>query len=155
MTKYIIEFEKWKMVWFNMWDKPLGEFDKIAPKDFDPSKHHCFLDKNWEIQLQNLEEHSKEIVKEFEKEDKKFDLNKERNKELNNLVINNIKITEEILAKMSSKYQTTSFFWKVNWIDVDNNQIQMTKTQFWNLIKKWNDEIEKIYFKYRNLKDNL
>ena len=80
-------------------------------------------------------------------------LNKQRDKELKLFIIDNIEMNEDIIYKMSVKYNTTTGTDKIKWINADNNIVEFTKQDFGALIKKGTDKIEEIYFKYRQLKD--
>jgi hypothetical protein len=89
----------------------------------------------------------------FEKQKQK--LNQLRDGELNSLVIDNILVSENIVKTMSVKYNISLDDDTVSWIDINNQTIIFTKSEFGSLLKKATDKIEYIYFKYRKLKDDL
>ena len=105
---------------------------------------------NWEIEVDK-----DKILSEYKKRIKIEELNNKRNKELTGFVIDNIFLTEDILKTMAVKYSISSDDELINWIWVDNKIIQLTIAELWELIKKGSDKIWEIYFKYRNLKDNI
>ena len=105
---------------------------------------------NWEIEVDK-----DKILSEYKKRIKIEELNNKRNKELKGFVIDNIFLTEDILKTMAVKYSISSDDELINWIWIDNEIIQLTIAELWELIKKGSDKIWEIYFKYRMLKDNI
>ena len=107
-------------------------------------------------QTDNLEKFLEETG--FKKEDIEIiyttqELNQQRDKELKLFIIDNIEMNEDIIYKMSVKYNTTTGTDKIKWINADNNIVEFTKQDFGALIKKGTEKVEEIYFKYRQLKD--
>lgn len=84
------------------------------------------------------------------------ELNQQRNKELNDLVVDSIHLTESLLKTFESTIgKSTRRKKKVTWINVNNDLVQFTPLQAQRLADKTSDIIEGIYFKYRNLKNEL
>ena len=83
----------------------------------------------------------------------KQEINQQRDKELKLFIIDNVEMNEDIIYKMSVKYNTASNTDKIKWIDADNKVVEFNKADFGALIKKGAQKVEEIYFKYRRLKD--
>jgi len=90
-----------------------------------------------------------------QREMKQNRLNKQRDRELKKLIIDNISCTEANLFKMAVKFNIMQDEDKVTWIDVDNNPIELTKQELGILINKGASAVEAIYFRYRQLKDEV
>jgi len=86
---------------------------------------------------------------------KKFDLNYKRNNELKGFTIDNIFLNKEIIKDMAVKFTTLGDDEKAHWIDVDNQVVELTKAELGALVKQGTEKVEAIYFKYRQLKDEL
>lgn len=93
------------------------------------------------------------LEKEFAINSRKEELNKERDKKLSGFVIDNIFVNESIVKTMAVTYSITEDGEFVDWIDVDNNKIQLSKQQLATIIKSATNTIKAIYFEYRSLKD--
>lgn len=107
-------------------------------------------------QIGNIEEFLEKTG--FKKEEVKIvytpqELNQMRDKELGLFIIDNIEMNEDIIYKMSIKYNTIADNEKIKWIDANNKVVEFTKANFGQLIKKGTAKVEEIYFKYRQLKD--
>ena len=89
------------------------------------------------------------------KESKKIKLNKDRANELKGFIIDNIFLNKEIIKDMAVKFTTLGDDEKAHWIDVDNQVVELTKAELGALVKQGTEKVEAIYFKYRQLKDEL
>lgn len=79
--------------------------------------------------------------------------NAKRDNDLNSLVIDSILCSEDQLKNMFVAYALSSDNEIIKWITIDNKIVEFSKDDFLNIIKRGKVEIEKIYFKYRVLKD--
>lgn len=82
------------------------------------------------------------------------DLNISRDKELvEGFVIDGIFLNEEIIKTMAVAYTITPSGQTIDWIDVNNNPVKLTKEKMQRLIAQGSQKVKEIYFKYRQLKD--
>ena len=79
----------------------------------------------------------------------------ERDNELKGFVIDNIFMSEDILKTMAVQYNIAEANEVIEWIDVNNQTVTFSKTDFGILIKAGSQKVKEIYFKYRALKDIL
>jgi hypothetical protein len=121
--------------------------DSLVPQDWQSYKYdngEFVKNTDRDVFLQNVQ-----------KKEKIAELNKQRDQELKGFIINDIFINKEIIYDMSVVYNTLGDDEKVNWIDINNNQIELTKDELGALILEGRKKIEEIYFKYRKLKDEI
>ncbi len=83
------------------------------------------------------------------------ELNQQRDKELKGFVIDNIFMNEDIIKTMAVAYNIAADNETIEWIDINNKVVKFTKADFGALIKQGSNKVKEIYFKYRNLKDEL
>jgi len=82
-------------------------------------------------------------------------LNDDRYKELNSFTLNDILMNENLVKTMAVRYSVLEDDDVINWINIHNQKVQFTKVELGMAIKNATLEIEKIYFKYRSLKDEV
>lgn len=97
----------------------------------------------------------KDLPEEVLKDLKKRELNLARDKELQGFEIDNIFINEEIIKTMAVQFNIADDTEIIQWIDEDNQTVEFSKADFGGLIKKGVQKVKEIYFKYRNLKDQV
>jgi len=114
----------------------------------NPSKDIPLLDDNVDV----IDSNKIDIVL---NESKKRHLNNQRDDELKGFIIDNIFLNKEIIKDMAVKFTTLGDDEKAHWIDVDNQVVELTKAEFGALVKQGTEKVEAIYFKYRQLKDEL
>ena len=85
----------------------------------------------------------------------KKDLDTQRDNELKGFIIDNIFLNKEIIKDMAVKFTTLGDDEKARWIDVNNKEVELSKAELGALVKQGTDKVEAIYFKYRQLKDEL
>ena len=83
------------------------------------------------------------------------DLNERRKHELELFIIDNIAFNEDIIKTMAVAYTVSVDSSVIDWISLDNSLVSFTKDELGLLIKKASSEVQRIYFKYRVLKDNI
>jgi len=82
-------------------------------------------------------------------------LNMKRDKELQGFVIDNIFINEDIIKTMAVQFNIADDTEMIQWIDINNQVVEFGKADFGALIKQGSMKIKEIYFKYRQLKDEI
>jgi len=108
-----------------------------------------------EFKLSNPSENGFEMNPEVRSLINSYTLNTKRDKELKTLIINNISCTESNLFKMAVKHSVLPESGTVNWIDIDNNTVEMSKDELGQLIGMGAGAVEEIYLRYRQLKDEI
>jgi len=83
------------------------------------------------------------------------DLNERRKEELELFFIDNVALNEDIIKTMAVAYVVASDADTIDWIAVDNSLVSYSKDEFGLLIREASNNVKKIYFKYRVLKDNI
>ena len=77
----------------------------------------------------------------------------ERDNELKGFVIDNIFMNEDTLKTMAVQYNIAEANEVIEWIDINNQTVTFSKTDFGALIKAGSQKVKEIYFNYRALKD--
>jgi hypothetical protein len=140
-------------------DEKLSELEKnydVYEVDEVPENHGVYDFINGEFILNNKILNQLKIEnKKIEIDNKKLILNQQRDKELKGFTIDNIFLNKEIIKDMAVKYTTLGDDEKAHWIDLDNKVVELTKAELGVLVKQGTDKVEAIYFKYRQLKDEI
>ena len=85
----------------------------------------------------------------------KDELNRERNNELQGFVIDDIFMNEDVIKTMAVAYNVATDDETIQWIDINNKIVDFSKVDFGALIKQGSNKVKEIYFKYRQLKDQV
>jgi len=84
-----------------------------------------------------------------------FELDKQRDKELQGFIVDDIFMNEDVIKTMLVAYNVAVDDEIIQWIDINNQVVDFSKTNFGALIKQGSTKVKDIYFKYRKLKDDV
>jgi len=85
----------------------------------------------------------------------KYKLSVERDKELQGFAINSVFMNEHTMKTMAVQYNIAKDDEVIEWIDMNNQTVTFSKSDFGALIKAGSQKVKEIYFKYRALKDEV
>jgi len=108
-----------------------------------------------ETHKKELDEYIENIQKSAEKKKVIRELNKKRDKELQGFVLDDIFMNEDVIKTMAVAYNVATDDEIIQWIDINNQVVDFSKVDFGALIKQGSTKVKEIYFKYRQLKDQV